>query len=574
MNPVLSIITVNLNDKEGLDKTISSVVAQTFSNYEFIVIDGGSSDDSPEIIKKFVEKITFSVSQKDNGPYDAMNKGIAKASGDFCLFLNAGDIFCDSHVLENIFNRDFSEDIIYGNMMFDSGNGICVPGLMPEKISVHQMLTDTLWHPTSFIRRSLFQKFGMYNTEYKIVADYEFFFRTIIMNGVSTRHIPLFISVFKNYNGLSSTIDNHGLIKSEKEKIITSNLSRQVLEMEESNRKILADKPLVSVIIPAYNYAHLIGETLQSIIYQSYPKWECIVVDNGSTDNTKEIVESYCLIHNRIKYFSQPNTGPSSARNYGISLSSGEFIQFLDADDLLEKEKFEKEVEIMTHHSYEIVYSDMRYFPSENPDQLFHAMSLNSENDLPWMKKISGRGNEVSEFLMRENIMVINSPLIHKSVFEKVGVFDVSLRFNEDWDLWVRCALNDVYFYFHDDVNTKALVRVHASSYSKDRFKMYMYGLKVCLKINADKKATKFKRILLSKIIYHKKVLDSNLREMAQKQNKQAAEMSLVLYKETGLYRYRFYVWLLNYFPLVFYNIISGVLNLSSKLNFAITYGR
>jgi glycosyltransferase involved in cell wall biosynthesis len=573
MHPVLSIITVNLNDKEGLEKTISSVVAQTFCNYEFIVIDGGSSDGSAEIIKKFSEKITFSVSEKDNGPYDAMNKGIAKASGDFCLFLNSGDIFCDSHVLKNIFSRDFSEDIIYGNMMFDGGNAIRVPGLMPDKISVHQMLTDTLWHPVSFIRRSLFQKFGMYNIEYKIVADYEFFFRTIIMNGVLTKHIPLFISVFKNFNGLSSTIDNHAQIKSEKEKIITSNLSRQVLETEESNRKTLADKPLVSVVIPAYNYAHLIGETLQSIICQSYIKWECIVVDNGSTDNTKEVVESYGKIYNRIKYFSQPNTGPSSARNYGISLSSGEFIQFLDADDLLEKEKFEKEVEIMAHHPYQIVYSDMRYFPSGAPDRLFHTMSLNSENDLPWMKKISGKGNEVSEFLMKENIMVINSPLIRKSVFEKVGFFDVSLRFNEDWDLWVRCALNDIYFYFHDDLNTKALVRVHASSYSKDRFKMYLYGLKVCLKINADKKAAKFKKILLSKIIYHQKVLDSNLRERARKENKQAAKMSLILYKETGLYRYRMYVWLLNYFPLVFYNIISGMLYLSSKLYFVINYG-
>jgi glycosyltransferase involved in cell wall biosynthesis len=573
MKPLLTIITVNLNDKEGLEKTISSVVSQTFSDYEFIIIDGGSTDGSLDTIKKFSENITYWVSEKDQGPYDAMNKGIAKAAGEFCLFLNAGDILCDTYILKNIFSSDVSADINYGNMMFDNGNGIRVPGLMPEKISIRQMLTDTLWHPASFIRRSLFEKFGMYNTEYKITADYEFFFRTIIMNGVSTKHISLFISVFKNYNGLSSTLENHGLIKSEKEKIIKSNLTQQVIEKEECDLKLLIQKPLVSVIIPAYNYAHLIGESLQSIISQSYYRWECLVIDNGSTDNTKEVVESYGKIYTRIKYFSQPNTGPSSARNYGIRLSSGEFIQFLDADDLLEKDKFEKEVEIMTQNSYEIVYSDMRYFPSGNPGQLFYTMSMSSEKDLPWMNKISGRGNEVSEFLMRENIMVINSPLIRKSVFETVGVFDDSLKFNEDWDLWVRCALNDVYFYYHDDPDTKALVRVHASSYSKDRFKMYMYGLKVCLKIDADKRAAKFKKIVLSKIIYHQKVLDSFLKEKARTENKQAAEMSLILFKETGFLRYRYYVWLLNYLPRIFYNSISGLLNLTSKLNFAISYG-
>src|SRR4051812_43907208 len=114
MNVDLSIITINLNDSKGLEKTIASVVNQTFSNYEFIVIDGGSSDGSCDVMEKYKDKIDYWKSEQDGGIYNAMNKGLHQASGSYCLFLNSGDFLQSPHSLKSI-EKVFAEhyDLIY-----------------------------------------------------------------------------------------------------------------------------------------------------------------------------------------------------------------------------------------------------------------------------------------------------------------------------------------------------------------------------------------------------------------------------------------------------------------------------
>src|SRR6266852_191572 len=132
---------------------------------------------------------------------------------------------------------------------------------------------------------------------------------------------------------------------------------------------------LVSVIITSYNYGHFIAQALDSVLAQTYSNWECIVVDDGSTDNTREVVERYAEANPRIRYFWQENQRLAAARNTGIAKSSGEYFQFLDADDLIERRKLECQVEVLEHHQeIDIVYGDVRYIASENSDQrLFTA---------------------------------------------------------------------------------------------------------------------------------------------------------------------------------------------------------
>lgn len=293
---------------------------------------------------------------------------------------------------------------------------------------------------------------------------------------------------------------------------------------------------MISIIIPSYNYAHLLPDTLFCLKQQTVADWECFVIDNGSTDNTKEIVRSFSEKDNRIKYFYQSNSGPAAARNQGIKLSKGEYIQFLDADDLLENKKFEVQMGILKNDSEcDIVYSDMNYFSSGNPKQLFNRINLDKENDKPWMKKISGVGDKIIKSLLHENIMVINSPLVRKSIFEKAGYFDEELKYNEDWDLWVRCAFSNVNFLYDDAPQTKALVRVHNESHSNDRFKMYVYGLKACLKINKSVNQWKYKRIIVPKIFYHQSVLDKKILECYNSDKRKAEEMIDLVYAETQL---------------------------------------
>lgn len=225
----LSIITINFNDSKGLQKTIESVINQTYLNYEFIVIDGGSSDDSKSIIEKYQSKITHWVSEKDTGIYNAMNKGILNAQGEYCLFLNSGDYLFNTTVFENVFSKKTDADIIYGNMQIDWGNTNITVGKMPQKMTFEHMYLDTLWHPVSFIKRNLFEKYGMYNEAYKIVADYDFFFKVIIMHSVSMQYIDLVISSY-NVNGLSSLAENKILEKNERQKVKQSYLPAAIIE--------------------------------------------------------------------------------------------------------------------------------------------------------------------------------------------------------------------------------------------------------------------------------------------------------------------------------------------------------
>ena len=115
---------------------------------------------------------------------------------------------------------------------------------------------------------------------------------------------------------------------------------------------------VVSIIIPTYNRAHLIGETLDSVIAQTYDKWECIVVDDGSTDYTEELIELYCEKDSRIQYHHRPKSrskGANACRNYGADLSAGEFLMWLDDDDLLHKGKIERQIDLAKCHPYSII---------------------------------------------------------------------------------------------------------------------------------------------------------------------------------------------------------------------------
>ena len=112
----LSIITINLNNKNGLSETISSVIAQTFTDYEYIIIDGQSTDGSLEVIKQNANHINQWISENDHGIYNAMNKGLNLAKGEYCLFLNSGDSLYDSDVLQVLFSQSFTEDIISGGI--------------------------------------------------------------------------------------------------------------------------------------------------------------------------------------------------------------------------------------------------------------------------------------------------------------------------------------------------------------------------------------------------------------------------------------------------------------------------
>jgi glycosyltransferase involved in cell wall biosynthesis len=199
----LSIITVNKNNARGLQKTIQSVMAQNFSGFEFIIIDGASTDGSVDIIKKYAGRISYWISEPDAGIYNAMNKGIKKARGDYCLFLNSGDMLITQTTLNDIqYKIDGTADIYYSNTVFNDGE----TAPYPQDLEISTLLKYPPNHQNSLIRRILFQKHGFYNENFLIVSDWEFLLFEKLKYKSIFKHIGTNIAVYDN-TGISSDIN-------------------------------------------------------------------------------------------------------------------------------------------------------------------------------------------------------------------------------------------------------------------------------------------------------------------------------------------------------------------------------
>ena len=223
--------------------------------------------------------------------------------------------------------------------------------------------------------------------------------------------------------------------------------------------------PLVSVVVPTYNYGRFIGETLDSLRAQTHAAWECVVVDDGSTDDTAEVVARFAAADPRVRYLRQPNQRQAVAKNTGLAEARGRYVQFLDADDLLEPRKLERQVGFMeANPAADIVYGGVRYFHTERPGERLYGMF---GEQAPWLPELSGSGRELVYALVRMNIMAINSALVRREAVADVGPFDPALPPVEDWEYWLRCALAGKRFEYRDFDGALALVRAHAASTSR-----------------------------------------------------------------------------------------------------------
>jgi glycosyltransferase involved in cell wall biosynthesis len=200
----LTIITINRNNAEGLKKTIGSVLLQSYNAVEFIIVDGASTDESLDVILQYKDIKHYSwISEPDSGVYEAMNKGIRAANGEYLLFLNSGDFLVDSKVLHDVFSVNHHADILCGRCQV-SRNGITVwTSNPPNNITFGTLYYDGLSHQSTFIKRSLFYSLGMYREDYKYNSDIDFWYRSIILNGASTEKLDVLIADY-NLDGISS----------------------------------------------------------------------------------------------------------------------------------------------------------------------------------------------------------------------------------------------------------------------------------------------------------------------------------------------------------------------------------
>ena len=230
----LSIITINRNNAFGLEGTMKSVLSQTSSSFESVVVDGASSDGSVEIIRRFADNCGNRmkwISEPDMGIYNAMNKGIRMASGDYVQFLNSGDCLADETVVERMMRaleQNNYPSILYGNMLKDMPDGMilrdrCFAG---QDITFLGFYVGTLNHSPALIRRSLFDKYGYYDETLKIVSDWKWYLQAIAMGEERPVYVDVDVTLF-DMHGISET--NKGLDKEERKRVLSEMVPASIL---------------------------------------------------------------------------------------------------------------------------------------------------------------------------------------------------------------------------------------------------------------------------------------------------------------------------------------------------------
>lgn len=209
---MITIVTINLNNKDGLKRTIESVVNQTFfDKVEYVIIDGGSTDGSVDVIKEYDDKIAYWCSEPDGGIFPAMNKSIEHINGDYVLYLNSGDILNKNNVIERVYD-ELDKDIVYGNEY--KVNNKRTLATFPDKLTENFFKRSALPHQSTFIRTELLKEHN-YSTDWKVLGDWSWLRERIMVDKVSYKHLNFPISDY-DLNGFSTI--NQKLFFAERDK--------------------------------------------------------------------------------------------------------------------------------------------------------------------------------------------------------------------------------------------------------------------------------------------------------------------------------------------------------------------
>ena len=246
----LSIVTINYNNAEGLRKTMESVLAQTYTEIEYIIVDGASIDGSVDVIRELATRPTIKwVSEKDTGIYNAMNKGIRMATGEYIEILNSGDILFDANVTQRMIEHldqinaqnENPIGILYGNMIKVNAQGKVVGKSGYTEYSLRQFYSSTLNHDCAYILKDLFEEYGLYDEQLKIVSDWKWYLQVIGLGRVKPEYVDIDVTIFDD-GGISET--NLALRNAERRKVMEEVLPPAVLwdydthafEMEQMKR--------------------------------------------------------------------------------------------------------------------------------------------------------------------------------------------------------------------------------------------------------------------------------------------------------------------------------------------------
>lgn len=385
--PMISVITPVLNRKDSIGRALASVARQRYPAVEHLIIDGGSTDGTLEVIAAFQKQnpaIRY-ISEKDNGVYSAMNKGLSLCKGDWIFFLGADDELADECLLDTIFNEGWldKEHVLYGNVMIRGSAGWANADKIYDGVfDLQKLYRKNICHQAILYPRSVIDRIGLYNTKYRITADwdynlhcwsrYEFcyidkIFAHFQAGGTSSEPADQeFLDDLPGniirYFQVDPTHPMHDFPESDfyypvsqyRNRTLTekiSQLEKQIITLNEnqsvqkpvrtshkcSNNPDQSDNiksyPLITIVTPNLNQGNFIERTIRSVVDQGYPNLEYIIMDGGSNDESVEIITRYQA---HISHWeSGPDKGLYDALQKGFRISTGEIMGWINADDVL-----------------------------------------------------------------------------------------------------------------------------------------------------------------------------------------------------------------------------------------------
>jgi len=276
----ISVITINYNNKAGLETTIKSVISQDYSDKEFIIIDGGGDDGSKDLIIKNSQFVTKWISEPDSGIYNAMNKGVNLSTGDYLIFINSGDELYDSDVLTKVapvLLQTEGVGVLTGvTYNKDDCSSLWYP---PKELTLHYFLSSSISHQASFIRKDLLLKFP-YNENNRIVSDWEFWLQSIILSDCGYKTTDIIICKYDR-SGISNT--QYGKLMSEREEVKKRILPQRILKdynmmSYNGNRDNPFVQTALSISSKSLNLSKILNK-ISLIAYNIYCKYKGIKND-------------------------------------------------------------------------------------------------------------------------------------------------------------------------------------------------------------------------------------------------------------------------------------------------------
>jgi len=431
-NYLVSAIVSTYNSEKFLRGCLDDLEQQTIADkLEVIVINSGSQENEEAIVHEYQQKhsnIVYIKTEKREGIYTAWNRAVKVARGTFLTNANTDDRHREDalEIMAKSLLANPNIALVYGDQIrTDTPNGTfdnhhAIEMTKRPEYSRERLLFGCCVGSQPMWRKSIHNELGYFDETSTCAGDWDFWLR--ISSKYKFKHIPEFLGLYyHNEDGIE-----HG-------KKIHSLYERYIVGRRYGNPYISViplytskDNPLVSVIMPAYNAAEHIAEAIESVLIQNYRNFELIVVDDGSTDNTRNTIAGFKDY--KVRYFHKENAGPASARNLGITKSQGLFLIHLDSDDLITPDYIAKHLqEFEEHPDADLVYCDD---------------CLIDENSKPI--RVIERPEYTDRKLLIRDLFRCGFPVvpfrtcIRKSVFDKIGFFDEELLVAEDYDMMRR----------------------------------------------------------------------------------------------------------------------------------------